>query len=248
MPVNVIKRAIATLSWIDPRTGLPEVDKMGEPGANINRALIVGQSAYRFSNFLNVTVTSADGWIIDRRIEADSGMYRSPSFLRIQSAPVGNIGQYSLSMGSAAVFRQLVGCRTVSPETIGGTVGGIIGGPIGERLGKEAAELMTAFPPIWTEIEMTIYADGNWTHQLIQHSIFPSVSFYAINAVGVFERQGKSYDAVPNLELWKKNGWGPMVAGKGGPTPGNPWKMTSPKGWGGSTTSNIPASNGSSAR
>ena len=244
----MIKRAIATLSWIDPRTGLPEVDKAGEPGAKINRALITGRSAYRFSSFLNVTVTSIDGLIISRRIEADSGMYRSPSFLGIQSDPVGNIGQYSLSMGSAAVFRQLVGCRTVSPETIGGTVGGIIGGPIGQRLGKEAAEYVTAFPPIWTEIEMTIYADGNWTHQLIQHSIFPSVSFYAINDFGTFERQGKSYDGVPNLELWKKGGWGPMIPGKGGPTPGNPWKMTNPKGWGGSTTSNIPASNGSSVR
>lgn len=94
---------------------------------------------------------------------------------------------------------------------------------------------------------MTIYADGNWTHQLIQHSIFPSVSYYAINEFGVFERQGKSYDAVPNLEKWKQDGWGPMIPGRGGPTPGNPWKMTSPKGWGGSTTSNIPASNGSAS-
>jgi hypothetical protein len=244
--VNVIKRAIATLSWIDPRTGLPEVDQLGEPGPWINRALITGRSGYRFSNFLNVTATATDGRIIARRIEPDSGMYRSPSFLKIPSAPVGKIGQYSISLGSAAVFRQLVGCRTVSPETIGSTVGGIFGGPIGARLGKEAAEYMSAFPPIWTEIEITIYADGNWTHQLIQHSIFPSVSYYAINDFGVFERQG-TYDAVPNLEMWKRDGWGPMIPGKGGPTPGNPWKMTNPKGWGGSTTSDIPASNASPA-
>jgi hypothetical protein len=242
--VTVIKRAIATLSWIDPRTGLPEVDKAGDPGAKISRAVITGRMAYRFSNFLNVTVTASEGQVISRRIEPDSGMYRSPSFLDIPSAPVGNLGKYSVSMGSAAVFRQVVGCRTVSPETIGGTVGGILGGPIGERLGKEAAEYMSAFPPIWTEIEITVYADGNWTHQLVQHSIFPSVSYYAINALGIFERQGKSYDAVPNLALWKKNGWGPLNPGKGGPTSGNPWRMTDPKGWGGSTTANIPASNG----
>jgi len=247
MGMTVIKRAIATMSWIDPRTGLPEVDKAGEPGAFINRALITGRAAYRFANFMNVTVTAVDGVIIDRRFEADSGMYRSPSFLKIPSSPVGNIGQYSLSMGSAAVFRQLVGCRTVSPETIGSFVGGLLGGPfapIGERLGKEAAEYASAFPPIWTEIEMTVYANGEWTHQLIQHSLFPSVSYYAINQFGLFERQGKSYDAVSNLERWKKDGWGPMVPGKGGPTPGNPWSMTSPKGWGGSTTKNVPASNG----
>jgi hypothetical protein len=241
--INVIKRAIATLSWIDPRTGLPEVDKAGDPGPTINRALITGRAAYRFSSFLNVTARSLDGRILDYHVEPDSGMYRSPSFLGIPSAPVGNIGQYAVSMGSAVVFRQLVGCRTVSPETIGGTVGGILGGPIGQRLGKEAAEYVSAFPPIWTEIEMTIYADGNWTHQLIQHSLFPSVSYYAINAAGLFERQGRSYDAVPNLERWKQKGWGPMLPGKGGPTPGNPWRMTSPKGWGGSTTTNIPESN-----
>lgn len=105
-------------------------------------------------------------------------MYRSPSFLKIPSAPVGNIGQYSLSMGSAAVFRQLVGCRTVSPEKIGSFVGGLLGGavfgPVGERLGKEAAEYVSAFPPIWTEIEMTVYATGEWTHQLISTVSFPA--------------------------------------------------------------------------
>ncbi|HEY4183908.1 MAG TPA: hypothetical protein VGP07_02520 [Polyangia bacterium] len=142
------------MSWIDPRTGLPEVDQYGEPGAFINRALIT--------------------------------------------------------------------------------------------LGKEAAEYVSAFPPIWTEIEMTVYANGEWTHQLIQHSLFPSVSYYAINEFGLFERQGKSYDAVSNLERWKNDGWGPVLPGKGGPTAGKPSSMTSPKGWGGSATKNVPASNGTS--
>lgn len=43
--MTVIKRAIATMSWIDPRTGLPEVDKSGEPGAFIKRVLITGRAA-----------------------------------------------------------------------------------------------------------------------------------------------------------------------------------------------------------
>lgn len=104
---------------------------------------------------------------------------------------------------------------------------------------------MSAFPPIWTEIEITVYADGNWTHQLIQHSIFPSLSYLRHQrARHLRATQGKSYDAVPHLASWKKNGWGPLNPGKGGPTSGNPWGMTDPKGWGGSTITNIPASNG----
>jgi hypothetical protein len=77
----------------------------------------------------------------------------------------------------------------------------------------------------------------------VQHSLFPSLSFYASDDGRRFVRQSPSYDGVPSLSLWTAKGWGPAVNTARAPTAGNPWKMTNPSDWGGSTDSLIPAGN-----
>lgn len=239
-----IKRAIATLSWIDPKSGLPEVDYAGEPGREIDKETVVGKEAYRFANFLNVTVTAEKDKILSHCIEPDSGMYRRPSWLNIESHPVGQIGQYSVSLGRSVVFRQLVGCRTVAPEKVGEAVGFLLGCRLGRRLGRQWAASVLTFPPIWTEIEMTVNADGTWSQQLVRHSLFPSVSFYVINAKSEFTRTGASYDGVPSLKIWQTRGWGAVMPSTGGPTAGNPWGLTAPTASAGSRIEHIPVSTG----
>jgi len=247
-----IQRAIATLSWIDPKSGLPEVDKGGDPGLQINRSDILGLKLYRFSNFLEawLEVDTGANAIIGGNFSNASGMYRGPSFLGTESAPIGDIGRRIVRMPAAVTFRQIVGCRTEAPEKIGsgvgGTVGQIVAGPlggyIGDKIGRTAAEAAKVFPPIWTELEMTINLDGTFTHKLLRHSLFPSVSYYAPGPTGdpVYVRQTTSYGAVPMLDTWYEKGWGPAVPGGGAPTPGNPWSMTKPTTTSSSTLNKTP--------
>ncbi len=252
----VITRSIASMSWIDPKTGLPEVDAGGNPGSTTTRAVIVGEAAYRFSNFLEAEIDiDKDGKAITgSRFTAASGMYRSPSFMRIPSAPVGKIGRVIDADATAVTFRQIVGCRTVSPETIG-TVGGALAGIgggvaigvfvvgtggwgllalgaggllVGGGTGKEIAEYASAFPPIWTELELTIRVDGTTNERLIASSLFPSCTFYRESPAGKQSYAAVSnYEAVSALERWKANGWGDAASQRAGPTGGNPWNMVS---------------------
>ena len=251
---------VATISWIDPATGLPEVDAGGSPGRFITRATITAESGYRFSHFLEVwvTVDSAAGMITGAGFSPFSGMYRGPSFLGTASAPVGNIGRKRVLTRKSATFRQIVGCRTRAPEIVGGVLGmqNALGAPmrgplamyIGSQMGQGLAESFKVFPPIWTELELTINVDGSFHHKLLRHSYFPSVSYYVQEAVppgadlllgmadikNIYELKG-SYDGVPYLNTWYDKGWGPVGATMPGAqkTLGNPWNMTIPLPFGG---------------
>ncbi len=246
---------IATISWIDPQTGLPEVDSGGSPGPFISRATITAEEGYRFSHFLEawVTVDSTAGLITGGGFTPASGMYRAPSFLGTPSSPVGTIGRKRTFTRTSATFRQLVGCRTEAPEIIGRFAFEETGvfapgrGPLAiymnHRLGEMAAEAFKVFPPIWTELELTISADGGYTHSLLRHSYFPSVSHYVQENVPpgtpylseipdlktIFQLKS-SYDGVPYLDSWYANGWGPVGATLPGTarTLGNPWEMRIP--------------------
>ncbi len=249
-----ITRGCAALSWIDPATGLPETDDGGHPGATITRSTILGERVYRFANFLEAWIeTDPDtNAIVDSGITTASGMYRSPSFLRIPSAQVGKIGRINAGSSNVATFRQIVGCRTVSPETAGtgggvviggggavllgiyviGTGGwgllalGVVGGVAGGLGGREVAEAVTAFPPIWSEIELTIAADGSTTQTLVSQSLFPSCTFYrqTTGSTTGFDVVG-SYNAVPALARWERSGWGNAPSPRANATSGNPWSM-----------------------
>jgi hypothetical protein len=303
---TLITRSVATMSWIDPRTGLPEVDKRGDPGEQVPRDTILGQLAYRFANFLEAFLrVDKDGKVLKYGFTEASGMYRNLSFLKIPSEPFDIIRNKPISAGSSVCFSQLVGCRTQSPEIIAESVGSI-GGPIGAQIGREIVEEIMVFPPIWTELEMTIYADGWFEGRLRRHSIFPSLNFYRRRETILVGGQGgmelvydprftevipkpgdvriagtkmslagfpegqwehevrprgmafsfansefsnadekmydlvSEYDAVPNLDTWKKRGWGGLEAGASGPTGGNPWSIKSPRGLGSGRTGDQP--------
>jgi len=238
MAMTTITSAAASCSWIDPATGLPEVDVNRVTWDSADRSFFVGNNGYRFCNFMEVSVQADFGarLIANPLFTADSKMYRGPSFARIASHAF-SIQQEVFRESDAVRFTQVVGARTVSPEVIGGivggivgTVGGILGGYIGDRVGREVAHRAQGFPPIWSKIQIRIYYDGRTEAQLLQHSLFPSLTFYA-QAGGSFQRAdhpngSRFYDATKTVQLpdWQAHGWGPLKATSvPGPTAGNPW-------------------------
>jgi hypothetical protein len=134
--IGIYTRSIATMSWIDPITGLPEVDTKGEPGDDVLRAVIQGRQVYRFANFLeayvSVLTTTGDVWIGGAGFTVDSGMYRGLSFAGIPSEPF-QVKQFVEEPDENSItFRQIVGARTQSAEVLAGQIGGPFGG-IGQR-------------------------------------------------------------------------------------------------------------------
>jgi hypothetical protein len=230
------QRSAATASWIDPATGLPEVDTVRPNNATTTRAFLTGDAGYRFCNFMEVW---ADYDSIQRRIVRHgfapaSKMYRGPSFAGIEShafaVSQGAVGQ------DPVTFTQIVGARTESPEVIGGLVGGIAAGPIGRWVGEQAARAITGFPPIWSEIEIKIFGNGSFELKLLRYSYFPSLTLYKVrtgpagNQSNDYDRVDVTpgtpyYDAIPKLDHWKENGWGALRGTSPGPTDGNPWSF-----------------------
>ncbi len=238
-------RSAATVSWIDPRTGLPEVDQT-PPGASVSREFLTGSSGFRFVNFMEIWANfDVDrNTIVGHGMTQASGIYTSPSFAgipsrRFQPIQLVRVGQEPIT------FRQTVGARTESPERIGGS----IFGPGGNIL----ASAVKAFPPIWTEIEIQLFNDGNTVASVLRHSLFPSATFYTRPVYASLEPQesgpytrtpigsATNYDGMPNYDRWYANGWGSPGSGSSGPVTGNPWNMersvlsgidhTQPFGW-----------------
>jgi len=253
--MKLYKASLASLSWIDQRTGLPEVDKVA-PRETITRAEITGNSGYRFSSFLDVSVEfdeNSEWKNAAIKILPQTGIYRAPSFLHIPSSAFP-VNVYETKQ-DPIVIRQVTGARTISPEVIGtgaGVAGGAalgaaagvwffgigalpgagIGALIGGLGGEVAAHQITGFPPIWSEIQISIYQDGRITYELLRHSLFPSLTFYTpdSNQADLYKRTPVNaagstyYDGMPNLERWQAEGWGTLPEDSvSGPTRGNPW-------------------------
>lgn len=230
--------SICTLSWINQKTGLPEHDKDGPPrtfpGNQVTRE--DDTLPFRFLNFVEAAI-SVDGAtppkIISSRWTPDSKIYKNPSFLKIKSEafkPIQSISQ----RGNCVIFTQTVGARTVSPEVIGQAAGAAAGGVllpiVGPIIGRKVAHQVSGFPPIWTTISLTLYADGRTDAKVVCNSLFPSMNFYTLRGgtaakreSSSYELKGQSYDAVPNLKNWETNGWGKLSQNASGPSPGNPW-------------------------
>ena len=157
-------RSAAAASWIDARTGLPEVD-VNAPGAFVQRGFLTGAAGFRFANFMEIwanydTDTRA---IVGHGFTADSGLYRSPSYGGIPSQVGTPIRSVKVGV-EPITFIQTTGARTQSPEKIGGLFG-----PIGNIF----ASAVKSFPPIWTEIQIQLFGDGHSVASVRRWSLFP---------------------------------------------------------------------------
>ena len=236
--------SVAALSWIDPRMNLPEVDKGGDPGDFITREAILANRGYRFANFLEASiaiVNTGKGPIVPTAVgdvgyTKDCGMYRAPSFLNIPSYayPIRLFAPVTVNGGIE--FRQIVGCRTQSAEVAARN----LPGPMG-AIGGAIAQKIFNFPPIWTDLKLTIRYDGTYSSELVAYSLFPSVSFYENSKIPLINMPGSSsssdqayekkfgYNGNPNYDNWitAGKGWGKQVLGPSA-TQGNPWGVTKP--------------------
>ena len=265
MAITFISHAAATCSWIDPATGLPETDKQIIADPTTNLGFLTGNCGYRFCNYLSVW---AEIDIVAKRVqksgfEASSGMYRGPSYAGIPSH--GFMLQQACFVEKDGLrFTQVVGARTVSPEVVGATsgvlvgaiaggavgsavpiigtaIGAIAGGLVGLFAGEGVAHKLIGFPPIWTKIQIQIRNDGGIETELLQHSLFPSMTFYArelnrpgsrpsrvFNLVCQAPAGASFYNATKDVELpaWQARGWGKLLStSQRGPTDGNPWAI-----------------------
>jgi hypothetical protein len=166
--------------------------------------------------------------------EKDTGLYRSPSFLGYPSYPYPIKLSEPDYIEEGVVFRQTVGARTQSAELLTNN----LPPPIGFVAGK-VLQAAANFPPIWTELKLTIRYDGTYEGELVAHSLYPSCSYYehspltCLNlgplpgACEVYERKYE-YDGQPNYGRWfhQDKGWGAKSGYK--PADGNPWGVTSP--------------------
>lgn len=198
--------AAATCSWIDPATGLPEVDNNPFKGPAVARASLTGNQGFRFCNFAEATMTMDDSTnvVMSQSFGGQSGIYRGPSFAHLPSHAFPILRDIAAGP-DAVVFTQIAGARTVSPEVIG-TGGGVVGGAIaggvigsfipvvgtaigagvgaivGGLAGEAIAHQAIGFPPIWTKIQITLFKDGRVEAKLSMHSIFPSNTYYEADA------------------------------------------------------------------
>jgi hypothetical protein len=197
------------------------------------------EKGYRFANFIEASVTvDAAGRITSGQFAGSSKQYMSVSFAGSMPVDVGLSREVTTSMKSAR-FRQIVCSRTAAHEMIGENVGGaaglfggallgaplgpfgmlalgvgglLLGRPAGSAAAREGAKAVgITFPPIWSDLELTINADGSTFTRLRRYSLFPSLYLYEMTGStaapsGKLQRT-KAYDGVPNLERWLKTGW-----------------------------------------
>ena len=232
MSATTWTHSVASMSWIDSKTGLPEVDPR-DPGPETTRRSIQANLGYRFANFLEafIIVDDESGYIVGHGFTPASGIYRSLSFAELPSRFWVPIRSVKLGR-EPVVFRQIVGAQTKSPEIIGDSFGPV---------GWIAAHEYTGFPPIWTELQLSMYSNGTFDTEILRYSLFPSMNAY--REIFVFDQDPISgqrffwqpqgdyarfsrYDAVPHLEEWKRDGWGTInSSATSGPVAGNPFNV-----------------------
>jgi hypothetical protein len=106
---------------------------------------------------------------------------------------------------------------------------------VGYFAGREVAQLFKSFPPIWTELELTINSDGSIRHVLLSHSVFPSNTLFSQEKAVSNELVEARYTVragynggLKQLQRWQDFGWDLASKNRVGPTNGNPWGMRNP--------------------
>lgn len=233
--------SVCTLSWIDKRTGLPENDGEGPPLVVLGFQLTREDDTlpFRFLNLLEATISvagSSPPRIVSSNWTTASKIYQNPSFGQIKSEAF-QTRQSIIPKSDRVFFQQTVGARTVSPEVIaqmvGGAAGILTGVPFGDKIGRKVSHEFFGFPPIWTTLTLTMFADGRSEGAVLCHSLFPSMSYYALRGGGgdssretsSYNLVGRPYDARENLDRWKTDGWGSLPTVPSGPSRGNPWDL-----------------------
>jgi hypothetical protein len=224
-----ISFAATSLSWIDPmrlfERGVIETD-FGSPPSALTKSVAQNGRNCRFSNYIEGIILVEEGVIKTRVFGPDSGMYQRPSFRGTpsQSFP---IRRQIFDLHDGVEFRQLVGCRTQAPELVGGGVGETLLSIFGDRmaasgreLGKALARFGPIFPPIWTELSLTVKKDGSHSSRVVCHSLFPSMTYYEGITETAFERVASEYydGTASRFDDWFLHGWGA----------GNPWGFPFP--------------------
>jgi hypothetical protein len=234
--VPTFKHAIATMSWIDPNSGLGKTDV--DPGKNVTQVDIFHKQKCRFANFLEAEIiTDSSGVSIGNGIiTSRSGQYAGLSFASLKVREFATVKQvYPGAEGQPWKFVQTVGSRTESPENFAQGVGAVAGvfstlllGPlyaiaggmagafVGDKslsgLSGHAGKTLAALPPIWSTLELTMFPDGRYSARILKHSLFPSLTFYMPKsndeAADGYLASGTAYDGVPQLADWVKEGWG----------------------------------------
>lgn len=253
---RVFSYSIASVSWIDAKTGLPEVDEVSYIYGAAQRGNFTSNYGYRFCNFMDVYITvDANNKIVETGFYNESRIYRGPSFAHIPSHAFDTQRYSSGITNDSVTFRQTAGARTVSPEMIGevaggglgivggaaigaaignvpgAIIGGIIGGIAGGLGGQTAAHQITGFPPIWSTLEIVFKADGYAEGRLVQHSLFPSLTLYEQTDSTIIrgDRYLKTYyyDARKEVELPKwKDAGWGPIGGTVQASGGNPWGIS----------------------
>jgi hypothetical protein len=253
---TIYNYSVASVSWINARTELREVDEAAYLYGTVVKAALTSNNGYRFCNFMNVYVElDTTGRIMGSGFLPDSGIYRAPSFARLHSHAF-DIQRSSTGDLNAVTFRQTAGARTVSPEVIGevggglvggaaggaaggfliggpvgAAVGGLIGGAVGFFAGRTTAHQLTGFPPIWSILEIKLTNTGQAEDKVVQHSIFPSLTYYVqadpTAVIGRNYAMSYSYDARKEKELPSwKEKGWGPIQGSSLTSGGNPWGIT----------------------
>ena len=199
MAAQTLYAAMATASWIDPKSKLKKVDPV-MPANTVSKAFLASNADhFRFSNLLETYITVNDaGAITGGGFTAQSGMYRGPSAFGLDSMPYPV--KQTMERGGAYTFTQIVGARTHTPETVGegvGALGGAAAGgglsllfppaaivlvpggaAVGYLAGKYGAKRIFDYPPIWSELVLTFSANGTFQTRVARHSLFPSLTTY----------------------------------------------------------------------
>lgn len=225
---DCIEGVAATINWVHPNSGVGFFIKDKTPALSGQRQFFTQPRGYRFANFLHCYLKIQNGQIANYGFYPDSQLYKGLSFFKIpcKSYPVlRNCRQFEQAGVNGVEFEQVAGARTLSHTILGGVSGAIVGGLVGAVCGILVARRLMDFPPIWTHLQVRLYANGKQEASVMRHSFFPSYSLYTNPVTSQKANSKENYYLASSYiarhaeqALWSKKGWNAH----------NPWNIRRP--------------------